>query len=143
VEDSSCVSHRRSRSLDRENHIKPRYRTVVRVIGTVVKVIPNDRGTANFNLYDVAFSSGLLTLHGVDLTPIATNNSSCETKDQLFTAYKKAVNVYSQLVSELVEAVGMAAHSEFEFITRKVEIARNITNGAQERLHKHKAEHGC
>ena len=56
--------------------------------------------------------------------------------------YKKAVNVYSQL-SQLVEAVGMAAHSEFEFITRKVEIARNITNGAQERLHKHKAEHGC
>jgi hypothetical protein len=114
-----------------------------RVIGTVVKVIPNVRGIANFNLYDVAFNFGLLTLHGVDLTPVATNNSSCEKKDQLFTAYKKAVNVYSQLVSELVEAVGMAAHSEFEFITRKVEIARNITNGAQERLHKHKAEHGC
>ena len=113
------------------------------VIGTVVNVMPNDNGLDDFNIYDVFFDFGLRTLHGSELTVVTTSAFHCQAREHLFKSYKIAIDAYSRLVKQLVDLVGMAAHTEFEFLSRRAETARGIARGAGERLKTHRAEHGC
>jgi hypothetical protein len=45
-------------------------------------------------------------------------------KGTLIVAHDKAFKFYIQGVSELAQAVGLMAHAEFEFLSRKVQAAR-------------------
>ena len=113
------------------------------LIGTVVNVFRSDSGLHDFDLCDVFFETGLRTIHGVDLRPVTISAFPCEAREQLFKSYKIAVDVYAHLTSQLADLVSGAAHSEFEFFSRKVEAARTISNAAGERLKTHRAAHGC
>src|SRR5262249_3933301 len=96
-----------------------------------------------FDLYDVMFPTGPGTVRGRDLRLIDAGFFSCEVREHLFSAYTRAIDVYSRLASEMVDAVGQLGHTEFEFLCRKVEMARSLTRAARECLTKHRAEHGC
>jgi hypothetical protein len=112
-------------------------------VGIVTNVIPNDRELNEFTVYDVTFDFGLRTLHGSELQAIPPNISSCDEKNALFVAYKKAADVYLQAVSQLSDLVGILAHTEFEFLASKVERQRNASATALERLCEHRTQHGC
>lgn len=51
--------------------------------------------------------------------------------------------LYIREVSELAEAVGLMAHTEFEFLSRKVQAARQSLVQTRDRLMEHTAQHGC
>ena len=112
-------------------------------IGTVTNVIPNDKGSDDFTLYDVDFAFGPRTLHGNELSPVVLAVSACNEKDVLLNQYRQTTDVYQYAVSGLADAVGMMAHSEFEFLAAKVESARRLSKEALERLKRHTAQHGC
>ena len=119
------------------------HRRVGRAIGTVINVIPSDSGLADSILYDVMFAFGPRTVHGSELRAVATNTFSCALKEELFTAYTTATDVYCRLACKLMDAVGQIAHSEFEFLLKQVESARHLTTEARYRLQQHRTEHGC
>ena len=112
-------------------------------IGTVTDVIPSDSGLFDFALFDVDFGSGVLTFHGFELRPVPSTVSFCADKQNLLVAYNKAIDIYVQLTSELVDAVGMMAHVEFEFLKRNAEAAKRLLVKAREQLDEHTAKHGC
>ena len=112
-------------------------------IGTVLKIIPNDDNRSDFTLYDVEFGFGRSTLHGSELSLISTSVSSCGEKNRLWDAYQKALDAYLKGVLELRDAMGMMAHTEFEFLLRKVESTRDAAQAAHHLFDEHAAEHRC
>ena len=68
---------------------------------------------------------------------------SCNEKQLLLVAYDKAFELYIREVSELAQAVGLMAHAEFEFLSRKVQAARQSLVQTRDRLMEHTAQHGC
>jgi len=70
-------------------------------------------------------------------------SSVCEEKDVLHAAYRQAVLVYDEVVSELDKVVGAAVFSEYELARRKAAAVRNIVIRTREKLHKHVEAHGC
>ena len=67
----------------------------------------------------------------------------CAEKDRLLVAQNNAFNVYMHGASELAEAVGRMAHSEFEFLANRVSAAREFWRETRRRLNHHTAQHGC
>ena len=61
----------------------------------------------------------------------------------LLTKHKKAFETYMRGVSELAEAAGMMAHTEFEYLYNKVRTARQFLVQAREQLNEHTLKHGC
>ena len=112
-------------------------------IGTVVNVIPSDSALDDFALCDVDFASGLHTLHGSALRPVPIGISSCDEKQHLLGAHKKAFDIYMRGVRELANAAGVMAHAEFEFLHIRVQAARQFLVETREQLNNHTAEHGC
>jgi hypothetical protein len=49
--------------------------------------------------------------------------NSCKEKERLLVAHDKGFELYIRGVSELAQAVGLMAHAEFEFLSRKVQAA--------------------
>ena len=109
-------------------------------IGAVVNVHPGDS-----NLYDVDFPSGRRTVHGRELMLASTfaHGSSCGEKKRLLAAHIKAFDIYIRGASALADAVGLMAHTEFEFLSSKVQTARQSLVNARKQLIEHTAKHGC
>ena len=112
-------------------------------IGAVVNVIPSDTGLRDSTLYDVNFVSGLQTLHGSELRPVLPGVSSCDEKERLWRVHQNALDLYLYGVTSLANAVGMMAHTEFEFLKSNVEAAKEFLVQAREQLNEHRAKHGC
>ena len=112
-------------------------------IGTVVNVIPSDSRLDVFALYDVDFDWGIETLHAPELRPLYMGISSCDEKETLLVAHKKAFDIYIRGVRELANAAGVIAHTEFEFLHSRVRTARQFLVETREQLNNHTAEHGC
>jgi hypothetical protein len=112
-------------------------------IGTVISVIPDDRYSTEYSLYDVEFASGLQTLHGYELQAVAHSNLSCTERDMLSVTFQKAFEIYYQAVSELGKAAGVVAHTEFEFLRQRAKAKQSACDLDRERLQLHIAEHGC
>jgi len=68
---------------------------------------------------------------------------SCNEKQLLLVAHDKAFELYIREVSELAQAVGLMAHAEFEFLSRKVQATRQSLVQTRVRLMEHTAQHGC
>jgi hypothetical protein len=111
-------------------------------VGIVVDVVSKDQHVSDFNLYDVKFDFGLLTVHGSELT-LAPPTFSCKEREGLLLDLNKASEIYRRSVARLVDAVGTMAHVEFEFLRQKVADARHAAREAREQLNKHRVEHGC
>jgi hypothetical protein len=47
--------------------------------------------------------------------------NSCKEKERLLVAHDKGFELYIRGVSELAQAVGLMAHAEFEFLSRKLQ----------------------
>jgi hypothetical protein len=118
---------------------KPRFTGSV---GIVVNVLSNDQHLPDFNLYDVKFDFGLLTVHDSELA-LAPPTVSCKERESLSTDFYNASNMYRRSVARLVAAVGTRTHVELEFLREKVADARHAAREAREQLNKHRAEHGC
>ena len=56
---------------------------------------------------------------------------------------KETFDIYIRGASALAEAVGLMAHSEFEFLSSKVKTARQLLVEARQQLIEHTAKHGC
>ena len=112
-------------------------------MGTIVNLIPSDSGLDDFALYDVDFASGVQTLHGSELRLVHLGISSCDEKEGLLAAHKKAFDLYMREVRELANAAGVMAHAEFEFLHIRVQAARQFLVETREQLNNHTAEHGC
>jgi len=69
--------------------------------------------------------------------------SPCNEKEGLAVAHSRAFDMYLQTVSELAERAGLLAHAEFEFLYKRVQIARQFSLETRERLNQHTAQHGC
>ena len=69
--------------------------------------------------------------------------SHCNEKEGLMAVHKKAVDIYLQTVSEMAKAAGLMAHTEFEFLYNRVQIARQFWLDTRQRLNQHTAQHGC
>ena len=67
----------------------------------------------------------------------------CNEKEGLMLAHRKAFDIYLQKVSELAERAGLLAHAEFEFLYKRVQIARQLFLETRQRLNQHTAQHGC
>jgi hypothetical protein len=67
----------------------------------------------------------------------------CQEKERLLNACATAADIYNRGVSDLIAAVGAMAHTEFEFLSRRVGRARQSARKSRERLNKHTADHGC
>src|SRR5262245_58713547 len=74
-----------------------------------------------------------------DVSPAA----GCEAKERLLAAQKKALDNYSRGAKELAEAVAMLAHTEFEFVAKRVRTARQALLETNQQLEEHIARHGC
>ena len=103
-------------------------------IGTIVNVIPSDSALVDFALYDVDFASGLHTLHGSALEPVPIGIPSCDEKQHLLVAHKKAFDIYMGGVRELANAAGVMAHTEYEFLHSRVRVARQFLLEARQQL---------
>src|SRR5262245_21265846 len=68
---------------------------------------------------------------------------SCAQRNRLFSAYRKAVDLHVQLVSEFTKAIGLVAHCELEFLGRRMAAARSVAREAQQEFYKHCREHQC
>ena len=112
-------------------------------LGTVVNVVPSDSGAPDFILYEVDLAFGIRTVHSSELRPVLNCFSLCDEKGRLLTKHKKAFEIYMRGVSELAEAAGMMAHTEFEYLYNKVRTARQFLVQARERLNEHALKHGC
>ena len=53
------------------------------VVGTVKAAIPDDSGSADFDLYEIDFAFGRVTLPASQLEPVRTVDTSTERKDHL------------------------------------------------------------
>jgi len=60
--------------------------------------------------------------------------ADCDEKERLWIAYKKAFDVYEAEESRLLDAVGMMAHAEFEFLDSKVRDLRQLVMEARARF---------
>ena len=69
--------------------------------------------------------------------------NSCKDKQRLVAAHDKAFELYIRGVSELAQAVGLMAHAEFEFLSGRVQVARQSLVETRDRLMEHTAQHGC
>ncbi len=69
--------------------------------------------------------------------------SGCNDREGLMVAHNKAFDMYLQTVSELAERAGLLAHAEFEFLYKRVQIARQLFLETRQRLNQHTAHHGC
>ncbi len=110
-------------------------------IGSVVNVHPGDS-----DLYDVDFPSGRragVHTRELMLASTFTHGSSCDEKKRLSAAHTKAFDIYIRGTSVLAEAVGLMAHAEFEFLSSKVQTARQLLVQARQQLIEHTAKHGC
>ena len=67
----------------------------------------------------------------------------CAEKEALLTAYHRATQAYSQVVSELIRAVDAAVYSEYELIRLKAAEARQLAHRTHQRLEDHEEQHGC
>jgi hypothetical protein len=47
--------------------------------------------------------------------------NSCKEKERLLVAHDEEFELYIRGVSELAQAVGLMAHAEFEFLSRKLQ----------------------
>ncbi len=103
-------------------------------IGAVVHVIPNDQNLSDFAIYDVQFDDVLHTLHGSELRHYSLDSVPCNEKQRLRFAYQKAIENYRQAVNLLADAAGNMAHTEFEFVNRRVKALRRFAHEAQELL---------
>jgi len=61
----------------------------------------------------------------------------------LLAAHTKAFDIYIRGASALADAVGLMAHAEFEFLSSKVQTARQLLIKARKHLIEHTAKHGC
>src|SRR5262245_34813704 len=105
-------------------------------VGIVVNVVLYDeQNLQDFNLYDVKFDFGALTLLGSELT-LVPSVFSCKERERLLIAVKNASDIYVRMVGGLVDAVGTIAHLDFEFLSQKVAAARHSAREARERLNK-------
>jgi hypothetical protein len=68
--------------------------------------------------------------------------NSCTEKERLLVAHDKGFELYIRGVSELAQAVGLMAHAEFEFLSRKVQAARQSLIETRHRLMEHTSPHG-
>jgi hypothetical protein len=109
-------------------------------IGTVTYVIPDDRNSIEYTLYDVQFPSGLWTLHGSELTPMVPTRM-CSRRKRLSIICQKASEVYFRAVFKLAD-VGLS-QTEIDSLRRRVEALRVACEEADERLKQHSDEHGC
>ena len=112
-------------------------------LGTVVNVVPSDSGAPDFTLYEVDFAFRIRTLHGSELRPVLNCFSLCDEKDRLLIKHKKAFQIYMRGVSELAEAAGIMAHTEFEYLYNKVRTAREFLVETREQLNQHTLKHDC
>ena len=112
-------------------------------IGTVVNVIPSGSGLSDFTLYEVEFATGRRRLHGPELRAVHTSFSRCDERDRLWVATMNALHTYVGASLALSEAAGTMAHTEFEFIKRGAEAAKQALGEARIRLDKHTFTHGC
>ena len=78
-----------------------------------------------------------------DILKGSPSSVPCAEKDRLLVAQNNAFNVYMHGASELSEAVGRMAHSEFEFLANRVSAAREFWRETRRRLNHHTAQHGC
>jgi hypothetical protein len=69
--------------------------------------------------------------------------NSRKEKERLLVAHDKGFELYIRGVSELAQAVGLMAHAEFEFLSRKVQAARQSLIETRHRLMEHTSPHGC
>jgi len=67
----------------------------------------------------------------------------CNEKKHLLAAHNNAFNIYIRLTAELAEAVGIMAHAEFEFLSRKVRNAKRLLVETRQQLIEHPAKHRC
>src|SRR5215510_1589365 len=109
-------------------------------VGIVVNVLCHDQRLLDFDLYDVKFDVGLLTVQGCELALIP-RTSLCKERESLFIKFKNASDAYARSVAQLVDAVGTMARPEFEFLRQEVADARHAAQEAREQLNKHTAEH--
>jgi hypothetical protein len=124
--------------------LKSKTREKSGAIGMVERVISSDIGLHDFALYDVYFAFGRRTLHGSELGPISDSVfSGCVEKERLLIHQKKAMDAYVRKASELADAVGLMAHTEFEFLKSTVEATRQFLAETNNRLEAHTAKHGC
>src|SRR5262245_21644108 len=100
-------------------------------VGIVVNVVlHNEQDPPAFNLYDVKFDFGVLTLHGSELTLLPPVFSPCKERERLLINFKNVSDTHTRLVWGLVNAVGTMAH--FEFLSRKVAAARHASREARD-----------
>ncbi len=110
-------------------------------LGTIVQVVPNADG--NFS-YDVDFGSKVRRVPGSELREICSRpTSACEEKESLLSEYRQAFETYMQALRELVDAVGLMAHAEFEFLHRRLQDTREVARAARDRLDEHTFQHHC
>jgi hypothetical protein len=67
----------------------------------------------------------------------------CEAKTELFLAYQKAAEAYSQAVSELARHTGTVPHIEYERLRKMTDTTRDVCTAARDALDVHTYEHGC
>ena len=109
-------------------------------IGTVMKVIPGVRRPPDFTIYEVEFPSGGENLHGYELRALYP---SCEEWQRLSRLCQKTSEMYFRIVSELANAAGTVAETEFALLRRRAEAARELCRIAIEQLKEHSEKHGC
>jgi len=109
-------------------------------IGTVIKVIPDVRGTPDITIYEVEFPSGRENLHGYELRALYP---SCKEWQRLSRLCQKTSGMYFRIVSEQANAAGTVAHTEFALLRRRAEAARELCRIANEQLKEHSEKHGC
>src|SRR5215510_12293396 len=112
-------------------------------IGRVIAVTPSVRGLDDFHIYDVEFAFGIRVLQGAALQPVPENIFACEEKNLLFSRFRKALDIYSRVVSEFSKAAGAAVHSEVEFIERRMAAAKKAASEALNEFKEHCREHRC
>jgi hypothetical protein len=67
----------------------------------------------------------------------------CEEKERLLGAQNIAFDIYRRGVTEIAEPAGTVAHSEFEFIAKRVRAARQAFLAIRQQLIEHNAKHSC
>ena len=112
-------------------------------VGRVVGVTPSVRGLDDFHIYDVEFAFGVRVLQGAALQPAPENIFSCEEKNLLFSRFRKAVDIYSRVVSEFSKLAGAAVHSEVEFVKTRVAAAKQAAFEASHNFKEHCRKHRC
>jgi len=78
-----------------------------------------------------------------DMSDLGLAPARCEEKERLLGAQNIAFDIYRRGATELAEAAGMVAHSEFDFIAKRVRAARQALLAIRQELIEHTAKHSC